>query len=182
MSDTDPIRRPKAPRGPGGNSRPARRPEDVRASARPKRVSRQNQVESSQPKKKGFALTSLTFSLRAVIASAVVVVAALVTVPVALQWADQAREHQAAIGELEEAKATRAELEKDLANWDNKEYIASQARSRLGLVEKGETQFSVADAPQRQAEKEAEDKRRGPERPWTMVVQEELQEADIVSE
>lgn len=182
MASNDDKRRPHMPRG--GDDKPSRPRGAGRSnsssSRRPDRASKRGQVESPRPKRTGPFASGVTMSMRALILVIVAAIALLVAVPVVLQWADQQRSRQALLGELEEAKATRIALEQDLKNWDNEEYVAAQARTRLGYVQRGETQFSVADAPVPEETEEDVAASKGPPRPWTIVLQEELKEADQV--
>lgn len=84
------------------------------------------------------------------------------------------------MAELETAKEEQNKLQEELDNWSNKDYIASQARSRLGYVEKGETQFSVVD-PGDEAKSESQvatTSPDGPTKPWTMNLEETLSQLD----
>ncbi len=103
--------------------------------------------------------------------------ALLVLIPTALQYADQNRQYRAAVTEVEVARERTIELQEELANWDNPEYVASQARSRLGYVRKGETQFSVVDATVEEAAPEAT-VTSGPPKPWTMRLHGSLLDVD----
>lgn len=105
--------------------------------------------------------------------------AAVVAVPVCLQWAEQQRQYQATAVELESAKAAREHLEDELANWEDRDFIAAQARSRLGYLEKGETQFSVSDAPQTRTGTQAvRTVIEPPPKPWALLLQDSLLESD----
>ncbi len=178
MADRDPVRRPRPPRAPSGKPARPGRPTASQKENRPVRSTKRGLVDSPVTKRPGFFAGGVSFSLRALIVVIVASVALLVSVPVSLQWVDQAREYKAVEGELDEAIARRAELEKELENWESDEYVAAQARARLGFVQKGETQFSVTDAPENKKTREEERAEQGPPRPWTMVLQERLIEAD----
>jgi cell division protein FtsB len=48
--------------------------------------------------------------------------------------------------DLAEARAEKADLENEMARWDDPAYVTSQARTRLSFVMPGERAFRVVDA------------------------------------
>lgn len=88
--------------------------------------------------------------------------------PSVFQWLRQEQDRQEILAELEAAKAKQSQIERELKLWENPEYIASQARERLGFVKPGETQYSVIDpGPGYQdVAQVAAAASKGPQRPW----------------
>mgnify|MGYP002735313133 CR=1 FL=1 len=127
-------------------------------------------------KKHAVAFGRFSISVRLAVLLVLGCIVLLVLIPTALQYADQARKHRAAIIEVEAAKDRVAQLEAELENWENPEFIASQARSRLGYVHKGETQYSVVDA-EVEAPEEIEEIV-GPSKPWTINLRDSLMDVD----
>lgn len=58
-------------------------------------------------------------------------------------WLNQREQAQTLAAQVAAAKAENARLEEELKKWQDPEYIARQARSRLGYVRPGETTFVV---------------------------------------
>ncbi|WP_099331694.1 FtsB family cell division protein [Actinomyces minihominis] len=123
----------------------------------------------------------LTVSVRLLVAFVIVAVLVVVLVPLGLQWLRQEQSYHAVVAEVEAAEVRAGELQDQLARWEDEDYIAAQARERIGFVRPGETQFVVTDAPEPE---ESTDLGRehnnlsGPEKPWAWVVLESLREAD----
>lgn len=120
----------------------------------------------------------VTFSVRALAAVMIMGLAALIFIPTAIQWTEQKREYRAVNAEVVQAEAQVERLEAELEAWNHRDYVASQARSRLGYVEKGETQFSVIDGPELEQEAEAKTAAEGPQKPWSLTLQKEILAAD----
>ncbi|MDO5060888.1 MAG: septum formation initiator family protein [Actinomycetaceae bacterium] len=93
------------------------------------------------------------------------------------QWWKQHREYNAIAQSLAEAKAENARLSADLEKWNSDAFIASQARSRLGYIRPGETQYLVVDAP-KEAQSGAGKQQAGPPRPWYLVVSDSVKMAE----
>ena len=80
------------------------------------------------------------------------------------------------------------QLEQDLENWSDPDYISAQARSRLGYRHEGETQFSVVDAPELESAATAgsagstgstgETAKQGPDKPWILNLEKALLDLD----
>lgn len=88
--------------------------------------------------------------------------------PSMYQWWRQEQEYREIVAKVEEARAKKADVERQLELWDDQDYVAAQARERLGYVRPGETQYSVVDpgpAYQDQAQIAAAADH-GPARPW----------------
>ena len=105
---------------------------------------------------------------------ALLVILALLAVvdPIHLRW-EQLREKKNVQLQIEQATHDNAQLRSQLEQWKDKNYIAAQARARLGYVQPGETQYSVVDAgedlnkPFEATRPAAKD---GPAKPWYLVV------------
>lgn len=99
-----------------------------------------------------------------------VMIALLVSLvaPSVIQWIRQEQERDQIIQELQAARERQSGLTQKLELWNNPDYIAAQARERLGFVKPGETQYSVLDpGPDYQdVAQMAAAGSKGPERPW----------------
>lgn len=98
---------------------------------------------------------------------AIVAMLAVNLLPVGLQWLQQEQEHAAVSAQLEAAKQRSEELKQSLAAWDNDNYVASQAKSRLGFSWPGETRFSVVGIPEDAQSGTEDEMPKAPSRPWT---------------
>ncbi len=81
---------------------------------------------------------------------------------------------------VQQTQADNDAKRQQLQLWSNPQYIASQARERLGYVKPGETQYSVLDPGkdyQDQAQVAAA-REAGPARPWIQVLSLTVEEAD----
>ncbi|RRC95524.1 septum formation initiator family protein [Schaalia canis] len=117
----------------------------------------------------------------------VVIIGALLAVmlmPSLYQWWRQEQDYRDIQARVEAARERNAELERELELWNTPEFIASQARERLGYVMPGETQYSVVDPGpgyQDQAAVAAAAPR-GPARPWVHMFALLTSEADAPAE
>lgn len=105
---------------------------------------------------------------------------ALLLVPSFMQLWSQERELSAIKNKVQQTQADNEAKRQQLQLWSNPQYIASQARERLGYVKPGETQYSVLDPGkdyQDQAQVAAA-REAGPARPWIQVLSLTVQEAD----
>ena len=105
---------------------------------------------------------------------------ALLLVPSFMQLWSQERELAAIKAKVQQAQADNDAKREQLELWSNPQYIASQARERLGYVKPGETQYSVLDPGkdyQDQAQVAAA-REAGPARPWMQVLSLTVEEAD----
>ncbi len=83
---------------------------------------------------------------------------------------------------VEAAQERNQSMQDQLDQWNNPDYIASQARSRLGYVKPGETQYAVTDPGPGQDTSQVEAAQpEGPARPWVQVFATSLQEADAAT-
>lgn len=76
---------------------------------------------------------------------ALVVVMGLILAPVLSGYLGQRAQISAAADQIEVERSQIANLESELARWDNPAYVEQQARQRLRFVKEGETAFAVID-------------------------------------
>ena len=116
---------------------------------------------------------------RVLILAVVLLGAFVVTFPSLRGYLSQQAQYDAIVKELDRARATSATLEAELAQWQDDDYVRSQARERLSYVMPGETIYVVIGAEQ--FEDEAERARTRADgvraRPWYETLQESVQEA-----
>ncbi len=116
---------------------------------------------------------------RVLILAVVLLGAFVVTFPSLRGYLSQQAQYDAIVKELDRARATSATLEAELAQWQDDDYVRSQARERLSYVMPGETTYVVVGAEQFEDETEhARAKADGARaRPWYETLQESVQEA-----
>lgn len=107
-------------------------------------------------------------SVRVLFILIMIALLASLVAPSVIQWIRQGQERDQVLQELEAARQRQSDLEQKLELWNNPDYIAAQARERLGFVKPGETQYSVLDpGPDYQdVAQVAAAGSKGPERPW----------------
>lgn len=121
-------------------------------------------------------------SIRVLVAGVVVMMLAIILVPLGLQYMEQEQAYRDVNAEVAAAEERNDQLAADLAAWDNENYVAAQARERLGYVRPGETQFILVDPPgdlEEQKPISADSKHEGPAKPWMMVLAEAMQATDF---
>ncbi len=117
----------------------------------------------------------------------IVIIGALLAVmlmPSLYQWWRQEQDYRDIQARVEAARERNEEIQRELELWNTPEFIASQARERLGYVMPGETQYSVVDPGpgyQDQAAVAAAAPR-GPARPWVHMFALLTSEADAPTE
>ncbi len=154
--------------------RPARDSSSINAGGRSKVKSK-----ADKPGRKRWSFGGLTVSVRLLGAAVVVGLLAVNLVPITLQWIQQEQEYRAVRAEVAAAEAYNQELQDSLDAWENKDYIASQARKRLGFVWPGETQYMVVDMPvDEDVASESEQDSKSPEKPWSTQILESMVDAD----
>ena len=116
---------------------------------------------------------------RVLILAVVLLGAFVVTFPSLRGYLSQQAQYDAIVKELDRARATSSTLEAELAQWQDDDYVRSQARERLSYVMPGETTYVVVGAEQFEDETEhARAKADGARaRPWYETLQESVQEA-----
>jgi Septum formation initiator len=105
-------------------------------------------------------------------------------VPSLFQWWRQEQDLRDITARVAAAEQQNADMQHQLDLWNDPDYIASQARSRLGYVLPGETQYSVVDPGPDHADTsqiEAAEPQ-GPARPWVQVLSLSLTAADAPKE
>ena len=129
---------------------------------------------------KSFVVGGLEVSVRFLGIGLLAVILALMLIPSIYQWWHQEQEYRAIQARVEEVRANNQEMRDKLDLWSNPEYVASQARERLGYVKKGETQYSVLDpGPGYQDQVQlASTRDQGPARPWVNILALTATEAD----
>ena len=100
-------------------------------------------------------------------------------VPSLYDWARQEQDYRAIQQRVAAAEDRNADMRRELDMWQDPEYVASQARSRLGYLKPGETQYSVVNPGDESQSSELSGVRdQGPKRPWLQVIAESVTEAD----
>lgn len=129
--------------------------------------------------KERFGLRSISLSVRLIAAVTVAGFLGLSLIPVGLQWYQQQQEQRAVVAQIEQVRARNAELENTLAAWEDPDYIATQARSRLGFAWPGEIQYSVVGLPEKEEEEGDPFASQGQEaKPWPNLVMQSMLDAD----
>ena len=79
--------------------------------------------------------------------------------------------------QLSQAQTTNKDLDAQLKRWDDPEYVAGQARARLGYVRPGETTYVVVDPPPEPAGHSTAEASQVPSAPppWFMVLNSSLE-------
>lgn len=129
---------------------------------------------------RSFTFGGLEISMRFLSIALLAGVLAALLVPNLYDWWRQEQDLRDITARVAAAQERNAQMEEELALWNDPEYIASQARERLGYVKPGETQYTVVDPgkdyqDQAQVAAAADE---GPARPWVQVVGILLTEAD----
>lgn len=106
---------------------------------------------------------------------------AALLVPNLYDWFRQEQDLHDINARVAAAEQRNAKMRETLDLWNDPEYVASQARQRLGYVKPGETEYTVVDPgedylDEAQVAAAAEE---GPARPWIQVVGLLMQEADV---
>lgn len=79
--------------------------------------------------------------------------------------------------EVAQAKERRDELRDEVARWDDKKFVESQARERLGFVTPGQTRYRVVDPDPQYLERHSKKHDETPPRPWFIQAQESIAKA-----
>lgn len=189
VSEPDAQRRPRQ----GGSRNPLRssaagsqasasasssRPQGGRKEARTARTRSSATATAQRPASLSFG--GIEISLRILGLLLLGALLALLLVPSFMQLWSQERELSAIKNKVQQTQADNEAKRQQLQLWSNPQYIASQARERLGYVKPGETQYSVLDPGkdyQDQAQVAAA-REAGPARPWIQVLSLTVEEAD----
>lgn len=98
---------------------------------------------------------------RSLVVVAVLLIAAVLVAPTARLLLNQRLEIAAMEQEIAEQERLHAEYEEQIRRWDDPQYVAQQARERLGLVMPGETLYTATHLPEE--DPAAEEPAGGPE-------------------
>ncbi|WP_051125665.1 FtsB family cell division protein [Schaalia vaccimaxillae] len=129
---------------------------------------------------KAFSFGGLEISVRLLTVALLAGVLAVFLLPNVYDWWRQEQDYRDIQARVAAAQERNAAMEEQLELWQDPEYIASQARDRLGYVKKGETQYAVVD-PGDDYQDDAQVSAaldEGPKRPWVQVVGILIQKAD----
>ncbi|MGO3797424.1 MAG: septum formation initiator family protein, partial [Pauljensenia sp.] len=141
---TDPAgrrRRPRTAASAATRTNAARRPANGRRTPSPA-GQRAPKEGSSHPT---LSFGGLTISVRLLGIAVVGAVLAGMLVPSLFQWWRQEQDLRDITARVAAAEQQNADMQHQLDLWNDPDYIASQARSRLGYVLPGETQYAVVD-------------------------------------
>ena len=153
------------------------------ARVRPEREaprSRAQAAESAAKRPTSVSFGGIEISMRILGLVLLGALLAMLLVPSFMQLWSQERELAAIKAKVQQTQADNDAKRQQLELWSNPQYIASQARERLGYVKPGETQYSVLDPGkdyQDQAQVAAA-REAGPARPWMQVLSMTVEEAD----
>ena len=178
------VRSPRtAPRAtPSANIRPS-----SARSARPKERARQRtrMRDSEAPTvAHTFNIGGVEISLKFMFIVIIGTLLAVMLMPSLYQWWRQEQDYRDIQARVEAARERNAEIERELELWNTPEFVASQARERLGYVMPGETQYSVVDPGEGYKDQAAVAAAapRGPARPWVHMFALLTAEADALTE
>lgn len=162
------ARRGEARRGDGRGGR--------RPNGKPRRRS---SISTRADKTLKWSFGGLTMSVQLLVALVVVGVIIVAVVPTAFQWLQQERAYKSAVSDVELQREYNEELQEQLEDWEDEDFVTAQARERLGYVREGETQFVVIDPAEPKDEDEHNDKDTlAPPKPWPWALLEAVQDAD----
>ena len=134
----------RAPRSPRSNSAgPGRTKRRSRAGARASSPVTPDILDEDRPKPTPVWQRSLRFTRRALVLALVVVVLAISFGGSLRIYLTQQHDLAVAEQQIRDRSAQIADLEAELARWDDPAYVKAQARDRLGWVMPGETGYRV---------------------------------------
>ncbi len=117
-------------------ARSAREAFAVRESGKPKKPPRRSYHSHLELAGRRYSIKVLAISLFAVLAL-------IIVAPTFTRFLDHQHEVARARSQLADAKADVGELERELALWNDEDYVKAQARERLGYVMPGQTLYVV---------------------------------------
>ncbi|WP_058237086.1 FtsB family cell division protein [Actinomyces ihuae] len=133
----------------------------------------------SDASSRNISFGGLTISVRFLAISIMAALLAVLLIPSAYQWFRQSQDLKDMQVRVEQARERNAELHEQLDLWKDPTYVASQARSRLGYVQPGETQYTVKDpGPGYEDASSQENDKRGPDKPWIQILAQSVIDAD----
>lgn len=127
---------------PGSRTNPASTAPGATPAAPGRRVGALGRVASRIPR----THARLAFTRRALVLFAVLAVLAMSIAGSLRVWVVQGQDLAAARAQIEQRTARVAELEDELARWNDPAYVKAQARNRLGWVMPGEIGYRVIGA------------------------------------
>lgn len=167
---------------PSSRERPLNGPRPVRQSGkgRSQKKEKAPRREHFLSKGESFELGGQRFSVRWLSFILLLGVVMVLLVPKLYVWMKQEEELRAITIQVQLAQQRNAEMQEKLELWNDPEFIASQARERLGYVKPGETQYTVVDPGEgyQDLAQVAAAPVEGPARPWLQVVAILMEEAD----
>lgn len=114
-------------------------------------------------------------SYRTVLVMVVLIVLAAFLISPVKQLLDEAQANRQLHEQIEQEKARQQQLKDQIAQWDDPDYVAAQARERLGYLKPGQTQFVVVDPSGRFVKPKQEQKPlEGPAKPWFLKMGQSL--------
>ncbi|MDC4232593.1 septum formation initiator family protein [Actinomyces sp. B33] len=173
-------RSPRAPERSGARRADGARARGDRTTAQRERTAPDPQSTRRSPDPRSFAIGGLEISVRMIALGLTALALLVLLVPSGLQWARQETEYRAIQQRVADAQERNAHMREQLDLWQNPDYIASQARERLGYVKPGQTQYAVVDPGEdyRDAAQVGAALDEGPARPWLQIVGILMREAD----
>lgn len=152
--------------------RPGRNRERPGQKTRPKTASKTGPQTGQHPVVTATEMgrgPSQTVGARLLLVGVIVLVIFVVIFTPLRNWMELRTQAQELSLQVQQARAENAQLKGQLKRWDDPDYVASQARSRLGYVRKGETTYILVDPP-----KNAKSRENNPARdlkaPWFTII------------
>lgn len=172
----------RARRNPAASSRerPVNGPRSSREARKERSAAQKTPRARSASAGDSFVIGGLALSVRWLALVLVFGILMVLLVPNLYAWVKQEEELRSINQQVQAAQQRNADMAEKLELWNDPEYVASQARERLGYVKPGETQYTVVDPGEdyRDQAQVAAAADEGPARPWIQVVGILLQEAD----
>ncbi|MBV7364199.1 septum formation initiator family protein [Actinomycetaceae bacterium TAE3-ERU4] len=168
-------------RRPFGTGRAKQEPKGARPVLRPSvsRTKRTLTQSGAVPDSVRFTNGELSYRVLALLLL-IVVFGSFLASPIK-QLLDQEQANRRTMAQIEAEKKRQQDLKERLARWDDPDYVAAQARERLGYLKPGQTQYVIVD-PEAKFIKPSETSPalEGPRRPWFMVMNDSLAAAGSV--
>ena len=167
---------------PSSRERPVNGPRPVRQSGKGRSQKKEKAPRRQHFLSRGesFEIGGQRFSVRWLSFILLLGVVMVLLVPKLYVWMKQEEELRSITIQVQLAQQRNAQMQEKLELWNDPEFIASQARERLGYVKPGETQYTVVDPGEgyQDLAQVAAAPVEGPARPWLQVVAILLEEAD----
>lgn len=171
-------------RAPASSIRTVSPTRSTRPKERQRQRSRKRQVATADVPAHTFNIGGLEISLKLMFIVIIGTLLAAMLMPSIYQWWRQEQDYRDITARVEAARARNADIERQLELWNTPEFVAAQARERLGYVMPGETQYSVVDPGPDYKDQAAVAAAapRGPARPWVQIFAVLTSEADMPGE